>query len=212
MCTFGGERGRNRTYNLVIKSHLLCQLSYAPACGVPGGLAAPARIERRAARQFRIIPSPAPPRTQSMPPQSARCPAVSAASGSRRRSASRNIVWQNGQAVPTTAAPVAASSVARSTFTRLPFSSPRNICPPPAPQQNDRSRARARIRHLARPRDHLARLVVNAAIAAQVARIVENHALAPVRRAAAASPASAPATRYDARSGTPRRIPSSPRR
>ncbi len=26
-----GERGRNRTYNLVIKSHLLCQLSYAPA-------------------------------------------------------------------------------------------------------------------------------------------------------------------------------------
>jgi hypothetical protein len=29
-----GERGRNRTYNLVIKSHLLCQLSYAPqVCG-----------------------------------------------------------------------------------------------------------------------------------------------------------------------------------
>ena len=28
---FAGERGRNRTYNLVIKSHLLCQLSYAPA-------------------------------------------------------------------------------------------------------------------------------------------------------------------------------------
>jgi hypothetical protein len=27
----GGERGRNRTFNLVIKSHLLCQLSYAPA-------------------------------------------------------------------------------------------------------------------------------------------------------------------------------------
>ena len=26
-----GERGRNRTYNLVIKSHLLCQLSYAPS-------------------------------------------------------------------------------------------------------------------------------------------------------------------------------------
>ena len=36
--------------------------------------------------------------------------------------------------------PVATSSSARSTFTRLPFSSPRNICPPPAPQQNDRSR------------------------------------------------------------------------
>ncbi len=28
-----GERGRNRTYNLVIKSHLLCQLSYAPEGG-----------------------------------------------------------------------------------------------------------------------------------------------------------------------------------
>jgi hypothetical protein len=29
-----GERGRNRTYNLVIKSHLLCQLSYAPDSGL----------------------------------------------------------------------------------------------------------------------------------------------------------------------------------
>ena len=29
-----GERGRNRTYNLVIKSHLLCQLSYAPWFGL----------------------------------------------------------------------------------------------------------------------------------------------------------------------------------
>ena len=28
-----GERGRNRTYNLLIKSQLLCQLSYAPANG-----------------------------------------------------------------------------------------------------------------------------------------------------------------------------------
>ena len=35
-----GERGRNRTFNLLIKSQLLCQLSYAPdpmtrlvACG-----------------------------------------------------------------------------------------------------------------------------------------------------------------------------------
>jgi hypothetical protein len=27
---FFGERGRNRTYNLLIKSQLLCQLSYAP--------------------------------------------------------------------------------------------------------------------------------------------------------------------------------------
>jgi hypothetical protein len=29
-----GERGRNRTYNLLIKSQLLCQLSYAPTRGV----------------------------------------------------------------------------------------------------------------------------------------------------------------------------------
>ena len=28
-----GERGRNRTYNLLIKSQLLCQLSYAPYGG-----------------------------------------------------------------------------------------------------------------------------------------------------------------------------------
>jgi hypothetical protein len=28
---FSGERGRNRTFNLLIKSQLLCQLSYAPA-------------------------------------------------------------------------------------------------------------------------------------------------------------------------------------
>ena len=28
-----GERGRNRTFNLLIKSQLLCQLSYAPSVG-----------------------------------------------------------------------------------------------------------------------------------------------------------------------------------
>jgi hypothetical protein len=27
---FSGERGGNRTFNLLIKSQLLCQLSYAP--------------------------------------------------------------------------------------------------------------------------------------------------------------------------------------
>ena len=33
-----GERGRNRTYNLLIKSQLLCQLSYAPTVGnLPSG-------------------------------------------------------------------------------------------------------------------------------------------------------------------------------
>ena len=30
MIEISGERGRNRTYNLLIKSQLLCQLSYAP--------------------------------------------------------------------------------------------------------------------------------------------------------------------------------------
>src|ERR1700691_4236697 len=54
-------------------------------------------------------------------------------------SASRNMLWQKGHAVPTTCAPVATNSSARSRLTRLPFSSPRNIWPPPAPQQNDRS-------------------------------------------------------------------------
>lgn len=29
-----GERGRNRTFNLLIKSQLLCQLSYAPFVGI----------------------------------------------------------------------------------------------------------------------------------------------------------------------------------
>ncbi len=33
-----GERGRNRTFNLLIKSQLLCQLSYAPT--VDGKLSA----------------------------------------------------------------------------------------------------------------------------------------------------------------------------
>jgi hypothetical protein len=36
-----GERGRNRTFNLLIKSQLLCQLSYAP---VPAGCPAAAYI------------------------------------------------------------------------------------------------------------------------------------------------------------------------
>jgi hypothetical protein len=31
-----GERGRNRTFNLLIKSQLLCQLSYAPGLGGSG--------------------------------------------------------------------------------------------------------------------------------------------------------------------------------
>src|SRR5579862_1831185 len=33
-CWTNGERGRNRTFNLLIKSQLLCQLSYAPTVGI----------------------------------------------------------------------------------------------------------------------------------------------------------------------------------
>jgi hypothetical protein len=80
--------------------------------------AAPARIEpvRRAIQDY-TTPRPA--------ADSIEAAAICAMSSSLGGvwlivpSASRNIVWQKGQAVPTTAAPVAASSVARSTFTRL---------------------------------------------------------------------------------------------
>ena len=33
LASMSGERGRNRTFNLLIKSQLLCQLSYAPTRG-----------------------------------------------------------------------------------------------------------------------------------------------------------------------------------
>jgi hypothetical protein len=38
-CRGDGERGRNRTFNLLIKSQLLCQLSYAPSpcCSLDSG-------------------------------------------------------------------------------------------------------------------------------------------------------------------------------
>src|SRR5580704_7928960 len=41
-----GGRGRNRTFNLSIKSRMLCQLSYASTEGRPGGKA-PRRAEIR---------------------------------------------------------------------------------------------------------------------------------------------------------------------
>ena len=37
LATKVGERGRNRTFNLLIKSQLLCQLSYAPTVGILAG-------------------------------------------------------------------------------------------------------------------------------------------------------------------------------
>ena len=57
-------------------------------------------------------------------------------------SASRNIVLQNGQAVPTMSAPVADNFFTLLWLTRSPVSSPKNAKPPPAPQQKLRSRVR----------------------------------------------------------------------
>src|SRR5208337_5351016 len=42
-----GERGRNRTYNLLIKSQLLCQLSYAPDRESLGSIPALCEIHSR---------------------------------------------------------------------------------------------------------------------------------------------------------------------
>ena len=48
MNTGVGERGRNRTFNLLIKSQLLCQLSYAPTC--VGGTANGGHVDYSSAR------------------------------------------------------------------------------------------------------------------------------------------------------------------
>jgi uncharacterized protein RhaS with RHS repeats len=48
-CKGYGERGRNRTFNLLIKSQLLCQLSYAPTSENRRG-----RIGARAERQIAL--------------------------------------------------------------------------------------------------------------------------------------------------------------
>src|ERR1035438_3532553 len=136
-----GERGRNRTYNLLIKSQLLCQLSYAPARGF-------LKLARLSPRQKTVYHLPRDCHSVAAdsagPSEAATICAMSSSFGGvwvTVPSASRNIVWQNGHAVPITGAPVPTNSSTRSMFTRLPFSSPKNICPPPAPQQKDRSRA-----------------------------------------------------------------------
>ena len=41
-----GERGRNRTFNLLIKSQLLCQLSYAPFDNLRAGRVAQGQFWR----------------------------------------------------------------------------------------------------------------------------------------------------------------------
>src|SRR3954470_4823474 len=77
------------------------------------------------------------------------CSAASCAISSKRGGSpgseareSRSIVLQKGQAAPIVVSPVDASSLALAALTRSPVSSPRNTKPPPAPQQNPRSRER----------------------------------------------------------------------
>src|ERR1017187_7112445 len=138
-------------------------------------------------------------------------------------SASRNIVWQNGQAVPMTCAPVATSSSTRSMFTRLPFSSPRNIRPPRARGETgghgrdvhafallfaqehlaaagpaaEGTLARARHFHHCRGLcDYRPRLVVFLAVTAQIARVVVNHGLAPPPRPRRGQPVRQPRQQF----------------
>ncbi len=116
--------------------------------------------------------------------------------------ASRNIVWQKGHAVPITCAPVATSSSTRSTFTRLPFSSPRNIWPPPAPQQNERSRARCGSITSRGARRRLRAALHKYCDSGPGSRDRGRPSSRGRHRATAVAPARAPATRCDARSRT----------
>ena len=93
--------------------------------------------------------------------RSAQCPASCGGASLVAASASRNMVLQNGQAVPTTSAPGSHQFLRATWLTRSPVSSPRNASPPPAPQQKLRSRDTWRIDHFSGPRQHLARLVVD---------------------------------------------------
>src|SRR5215467_10399023 len=87
-------------------------------------------------------------------------------------SASRNMVLQKGHAAATISAPVAASSRARLWLTRSPFSSPKNASPPPSSTAKAALAGTGRIDHLTGCGDHCARLVIDAAIAPQIAGIV----------------------------------------
>ena len=51
-----GERGRNRTFNLLIKSQLLCQLSYAPVSGLSVNPGDPPILSRVAGDRFMLQP------------------------------------------------------------------------------------------------------------------------------------------------------------
>jgi len=100
-------------------------------------LAPPARIHSRTARQSGLY-HPAPRRGFDRSRNLRDVQQLGRRLAQRaERVAKHRLAERTGRA--NTAASVAASSMARSTLTRLPFSSPRNICPPPASQENDRS-------------------------------------------------------------------------
>ena len=127
-----------------------------------------------------------------------------------RRDASRNMVWQNGQAVPTTSAPVATSSSRAFHVDALAgFFAQEHQSAAGAAAEGAFARAR-RIHDFRRSGPiTCARLVVDAAVAAQVAGIVIND-LSPLWRRRGSRRVSAPAIRCDARSRRRRRTPSNP--
>ncbi len=183
----GGERGRNRTYNLLIKSHLLCQLSWRRArlWGWTSAVIAANASHRTIGPRRRTTSTSISACSGSQlgtrlrrfplersPRQSGRCRAAAGDSPRPTERISKHLL-QNGHAVPTVAAPVAASPRARIWLTRWPVSSPRNTRPPPAPQQNDRSRARGGSTTVA---DWQSPIVVHRTppVAAEITGIVEN--------------------------------------
>ena len=115
---------------------------------------------------------------ERMPLRSVRCRAAWAASRKPPASASRNMVLQNGQAAATTPAPVADQFLGALHADALPFL---------LAEKRQPSACSATERTLARPRridqspefaDHIARLIVDVAISAQIAGIVINDLLA----------------------------------
>ena len=97
-----GERGRNRTYNLLIKSQLLCQLSYAPLLGTGRwagcGVLRDAGFEMRHRLALDLFdPNKCSGITQRPLPESAAPREASAARvGPRKRYNRRGIFWHCG--------------------------------------------------------------------------------------------------------------------
>ena len=154
-----GERGRNRTYNLLIKSQLLCQLSYAPL-----RVAAEARHDHRATEKL-YHPAARGISRNNLRVRRQRCRGnlrdvqqLGREFASPRPARRGTCVWQNGQAVPIIAAPVATSSSARSTIHALALLFAQEHLPA-AGAAAERALARARrFDHIRRTRQHRARL------------------------------------------------------